>query len=101
MHDKPTDPSKIEALKRKRYWNMPKHLWAGALYPEDEDKNPLGLIVPCLKMRGLWLLDFGIRCGTKVIVERVPEGILVRVAPPPEPKVRKMGKRQLANLQAK
>lgn len=101
MHDKPADPTKIETLKRKRYWNKPKSIWAGALYPQDEQQIPMGIIVPCLKIRGMWLLDFGIRCGTEVNVERVPEGILLRVAPPPEPKVRKMGKRQLANLQGK
>lgn len=103
MHNNSSEPFDIDAPKHKRYWNKPKSVRAGSLYPVDLTQHPPMLIVPSLKLRGMWLLDYGIRSGTEVRVNIVPEGILLTVAPPPgavAPKVRKMGRRQLARLQA-
>lgn len=88
-----------DAPRYKRYWNKPKSIVAYSLYWHVEDYE--GPDVPALKMRGMWLRELGFLPGCHVYVTVTDAGILLSVTPPEPvvPKVRKMGKRQLARSQ--
>jgi hypothetical protein len=91
-----------EPPKRKFYRYQPTHVRVDALhYPGS--KEELGEIpIPCIKLRGLWMEAAGFEVGARLKLEVSQGSIHLTIEQPPKPvipKVRKMGRLQLARLQ--
>jgi len=97
----PTTPAG-EPPKRKFYLHQPTRVRVDALYYPG-CKEELGEIpIPCVKLRGLWMEAAGFEVGARIKLEVAPGSILLTVDAPPAPvgpKIRKMGRLQLARLE--
>lgn len=61
-------------------WYMPKRILVGT--QTRQRPQPGELLVPCIKLRGMWMSEAGIAPGTRLKVEIYDGAILLRVAEP-------------------
>ncbi len=63
-------------------WHKPKRVLVGSLIYNDERPQPGDPIIPCIKLRGMWMSEAGIAPGTRLTVEMYDGAILLRAAEP-------------------
>jgi hypothetical protein len=79
-HDEDAFTATATAPRVTFYWHTPKSVLVGRLGPEKP--QPGELLIPCLKLRGMWLCEAGIAAGTRLKVEIYDGAILLRVPGP-------------------
>ncbi len=91
-----------EPPRRKFYIHQPAKVRVEAMgYPgsrEELGEDP----IPCIKLRGLWLSAAGLDVGARLKVHVKRGCVMLTLLEPPKadvPKVRKMGRLQLARLE--
>lgn len=80
MHSHDEEASPLAAPRVTFHWHMPKSVLVGRL--GREQPQPGELLIPCLKLRGMWLCEAGIAAGTRLTVEVFDGAILLRVPDP-------------------
>lgn len=91
----------IEPRKQKLHRYPPNSLRVDALYYPGMKAEPGDIPIPCVKLRGLWMEAAGFEVGARLKLDVKPGCIQLTVETPPAtcmPKVRKMGRLQLARL---
>lgn len=63
-------------------WHKPKRILVGSLIHRNEHPEPGDPLVPCIKLRGMWLSQAGIGPGTRLTIEMYDGAILLRAAEP-------------------
>jgi len=63
-------------------WHKPKRVIVGSLIYQHHRPQPGEPIVPCIKLRGMWMAEAGIAPGTRLTVEMFDGAILLRAAEP-------------------
>ncbi len=63
-------------------WHKPKRVIVGSLIYQHHRPQPGDPIVPCIKLRGMWMAEAGIAPGTRLTVEMYDGAILLRAAEP-------------------
>ena len=63
-------------------WHKPKRVIVGSLIYQHHRPQPGDPIVPCIKLRGMWMAEAGIAPGTRLTVEMFDGAILLRSAEP-------------------
>lgn len=79
--------------KRPLHVQRPKSIRVEALTHRDDDGDPDGIRIPCIKLRGMWLHVAGFRIGDVLIPHPIPGGIGLTVRPAPEVVTRQTVKR--------
>ncbi|OEZ01732.1 MULTISPECIES: SymE family type I addiction module toxin [Stenotrophomonas] len=77
-NDAPTSASSRPSLG----WHKPKRVLVGSLIYQHHRPQPGDPIVPCIKLRGMWMAEAGIAPGTRLTVEMYDGAILLRAAEP-------------------
>ncbi|MFI8717273.1 hypothetical protein ACIGHF_05220 [Stenotrophomonas sp. NPDC077464] len=78
----PSTPTSTASAPRTRlHWHKPKRVRVGTLCRERPE--PGALLIPCLKLRGMWLCEAGIEPGARMTVEVYEGAVLLRVVEPP------------------
>ncbi|WP_421569148.1 hypothetical protein [Stenotrophomonas sp. PD6] len=80
MHSHDEEVSPATAPRITLHWHTPKTVLVGRL--GRDQPQPGELLIPCLKLRGMWLCDAGIAAGTRLKVEVYDGAILLRVPDP-------------------
>jgi hypothetical protein len=80
MHSHDEDASPATAPRVSFHWHTPKSVLVGRL--GREQPQPGELLIPCLKLRGMWLCEAGIAAGTRLTVEVYEGALLLRVPDP-------------------
>ncbi|WP_313345993.1 SymE family type I addiction module toxin [Stenotrophomonas sp.] len=102
MHSNRPDAPSSEPRKQALNRYPPNSLRVDTLYYPGYPAEPGDISVPCLKLRGLWMQAAGFEIGARIMLDVKPGAILLTVDTPPAsamPKIRKMGRLQLARLQ--
>ncbi|MBT2768153.1 hypothetical protein J7J08_10940 [Stenotrophomonas sp. ISL-67] len=63
-------------------WHKPKRILVGSLIHQHQQPQPGDPIIPCIKLRGMWMSEAGIAPGTRLTVEMYDGAILLRAAEP-------------------
>ena len=58
------------------HWHKPRSVLVGALTHEGAERAPNDPMIPCLKMRGMWMKRAGIDVGARLKVD-IYKGIIV------------------------
>ncbi|RRU20484.1 hypothetical protein [Stenotrophomonas sp. 278] len=66
------------------HWHTPRSVQVHTLHHEGVERQPGDPLIPCIKLRGMWMSRAGIEPGTRVKVEAGPGYILLST---PEPTV--------------
>ncbi len=82
MHSHDNDAPVSTARRHSLGWHKPKRVLVGSLIHKDQPPRPGDPLVPCIKLRGLWMADAGIAPGTRLTVEMYDGAILLRAAEP-------------------
>jgi hypothetical protein len=77
-HDEEVSPASAPRITF--HWHMPKSVLVGRLGREQPETGDL--LIPCLKLRGMWLCEAGIAAGTRLTVEVYDGAILLRAPDP-------------------
>jgi toxic protein SymE len=104
MHSNRPEAPSLERRKQTLHRYPPRSLRVDTLYYPGCPAEPDDICIPCVKLRGLWIQAAGFEIGARVKLDIKPGCILLTVQESPAayaPKVRKMGRLQLARLQAK
>jgi toxic protein SymE len=102
MHNHRPEVPSPERRKQVLHRYPPNSLRVDTLYYPGCPAEPGDITIPCIKLRGLWMQAAGFEIGARVKLDVKPGAILLTVDAPPAsamPKVRKMGRLQLARLQ--
>ncbi|WP_421570227.1 SymE family type I addiction module toxin [Stenotrophomonas sp. PD6] len=103
MHSNHPEAPSLERRKQTLHRYPPNSLRVDTLYYPGCPAEPDDICLPCLKLRGLWMQAAGFEIGARVKLDIKRGCILLTVQESPAadaPKVRKMGRLQLARLQA-
>lgn len=82
MHSHDNDAPVSTARRHSLGWHKPKRVLVGSLIHKDQPPQPGDPLVPCIKLRSLWMADAGIAPGTRLTVEMYDGAILLRAAEP-------------------
>lgn len=82
MHSHDNDESNRPSPRPHLGWHKPKRVVVGSLIYNDETLQPGDPIIPCIKLRGMWMSEAGIAPGTRLTVEMYDGAILLRAAEP-------------------
>lgn len=82
MHSHDNDASIRPTPRTHLGWHKPKRVLVGSLIYNDETPQRGDPIIPCIKLRGMWMSEAGIVPGTRLTVEVYDGAILLRVADP-------------------
>lgn len=82
MHSHDNDAPLSSTPRAHLGWHKPKRVVVGSLIYNDETPQPGDPIIPCIKLRGIWMSEAGIGPGTRLTVEMYDGAILLRVAEP-------------------
>ncbi|MGN7837807.1 SymE family type I addiction module toxin [Stenotrophomonas sp. 22385] len=82
MHSHDNDASIRPTPRTHLGWHKPKRVLVGSLIYNDETPQRGDPIIPCIKLRGMWMCEAGIAPGTRLTVEVYDGAILLRAAEP-------------------
>lgn len=103
MHDPGADSPDETPAEIIFHWRKPKTVLVNSLRYTAMPLKPGDPMIPCLKLRGMWMHLAGYVVGTRFNIELVPEGILLTpYERPPATAVvreRRMGKREVVGME--
>lgn len=82
MHSHDNDAPAGTTPRHSLGWHKPKRVLVGSLIHQDPPPRPGDPLVPCIKLRGMWMAEAGIAPGTRLTVEMFEGAILLRAADP-------------------